>query len=59
MDITQEISDTPDAKKAFSALRQETLVVTAVLAILTVALGLRLFGLNSQQNSEKTKITLA
>ncbi|MCH7744910.1 MAG: glycosyltransferase family 39 protein, partial [Chloroflexi bacterium] len=46
MDITQEISDTPNARKAFSALRQETLVVTAVLAILAVALGLRLYGLN-------------
>ena len=46
MDISQEISDTSQAKKAFPALRQETLVVTAVLAILAVALGLRLFGLN-------------
>ncbi len=46
MDISQEISDTSHAKKAFPALRRETLVVTAVLAILAVALGLRLFGLN-------------
>ena len=43
MDITQEISDTPDTRKAFSALllRQETLVVTAVLAIPAVARGRR------------------
>ena len=46
MDISQEITDTPYTRKAFSGLRQETLVVTAVLAILAVALGLRLYGLN-------------
>ena len=46
MDVTRRISGAFSFRRAFSAIRQETLVVPVVLAILAVALGLRLYGLN-------------